>query len=309
MNVMRCNLTFKANFIIPAMVAMIVFFTACDKGIEETSGDKDTGDEAIVYVINSEGEKGFTFVEFSNQGSANIFLGLSKNADSDVSATLKYDPQVLNVYNIAHETDYQLFPQELVTLEGDVAIAKGVDKSDEVEVKFKTTDNLKSDVTYVIPVSTRINSGKAKLPITGATYLLIFRKELNAVTACSKASGIKVISCMEINYTNPLNNLCFTLKESGKPLIDIVILFSANINYDETTRKVYVNNNSNLQHLLDNREKYIKPLQDRGMKVLLGLLGNHDRSGVANLSNATARAFAHEIKSVCDTYKLDGVLF
>lgn len=112
---------------------------------------------------------------------------------------------------------------------------------------------------------------------------------------------------MEINDTNPLNNLCFTLKESGKPLVDILILFSANINYNNETGKVYVYNNPNVQHLLDNREKYLKPLQDRGMKVVLGLLGNHDRAGVSNLADETAKVFAQELKVICDSYQLDGI--
>lgn len=114
---------------------------------------------------------------------------------------------------------------------------------------------------------------------------------------------------MEVNDTNPLNNLCFTLKSSGKPLIDMVILFSANINYSNETCRVYVYNNPNVQHLLDNREKYLKPLQDRGIKVVLSILGNHDRSGVANLADETARQFAQELKAVCDAYKLDGIFF
>jgi hypothetical protein len=114
---------------------------------------------------------------------------------------------------------------------------------------------------------------------------------------------------MEINDANPLNNLCFTLKESGKPLIDMLILFSANINIDAQSGRVIVYNNPNVQHLLDNRKKYLKPLQDRGMKVVLGLLGNHDHSGVANMSETTAREYAKEVKAVCDAYNLDGIFY
>ncbi len=112
---------------------------------------------------------------------------------------------------------------------------------------------------------------------------------------------------MEVNDTNPLNNLSFTLKKSGKYLIDAVILFSANINYNAETGRVYVYCNPNVQHLLDNREKYLKPLQDRGMKVLLGILGNHDRAAIDNLSDETARLFALDCKGMVDAYQLDGV--
>ena len=45
------------------------------------------------------------------------------------------------------------------------------------------------------------------------------------------------------------------------------------------------------------------------MKVILSILGNHDRSGVANLGEQTAREFAREIRDVCAAYDLDGVFF
>ncbi|AVF48183.1 endo-beta-N-acetylglucosaminidase F1 [Elizabethkingia anophelis] len=129
-----------------------------------------------------------------------------------------------------------------------------------------------------------------------------------AVTGTTKAN-IKLFSFTEVNDTNPLNNLNFTLKNSGKPLIDIVVLFSANINYDAANDKVFVSNNPNVQHLLTNRTKYLKPLQDKGIKVILSILGNHDRSGIANLSTTRAKAFAQELKNTCDLYNLDGVFF
>ena len=65
----------------------------------------------------------------------------------------------------------------------------------------------------------------------------------------------------------------------------------------------------NEQHLLDYKEKYLKPLQEKGIKVILGILGNHDRSGIANLTPKGAKLFAKDIKSVLDAYELDGVFF
>lgn len=80
-------------------------------------------------------------------------------------------------------------------------------------------------------------------------------------------------------------------------------------NIEVRNSKVYVFHNPNLAHILANRDKYLKPLQDRGIKVLLSILGNHDHSGVANLSDETAKKFAQELKAVCDAYKLDGVFY
>lgn len=134
---------------------------------------------------------------------------------------------------------------------------------------------------------------------------------MNGNTNVLKSSTTQSVKIISITGTsvNPLNNLCFTLKKSGKPLADIVIIFSANINYNSQTGKVYVYKNNDVTQLLNNKEKYIKPLQDRGIKVLLSILGNWDISGISNLAPQTAKEFANELKTVCNTYNLDGVFF
>lgn len=114
---------------------------------------------------------------------------------------------------------------------------------------------------------------------------------------------------MEVNDTNPLNNLRFTLKNSGKYMVDALIMFSGNINYNAETGRVYFFANPNVQHLLDNREKYLKPLQDRGMKVIMGVMCNHDRACISNLADETAKLFAQELKALCDAYQLDGIFW
>lgn len=131
------------------------------------------------------------------------------------------------------------------------------------------------------------------------------------VTPTLKAAStdIKIISCMEVNECNPLNNGSYTLKSSGKPLFDMLILFSSNINYNEQLGKPYIHHNTELTNILNNSDKYIKPLKDKGIKVILSLLGNWDRAGVSNMNEATAKQFALDIKQTLDTYNLDGVFF
>lgn len=82
---------------------------------------------------------------------------------------------------------------------------------------------------------------------------------------------------------------------------------AANINYDSENDKVYVHANANVQALLDESDIYLQPLRERGIKVYLGILGNHDAAGVAQLSAWGAQQWAQEVAKLCKTYKLDGV--
>lgn len=306
---MKYNRFTKLSIFVLALCGFV--FTACDESITIDKTDEsryETPQEPIGFIVNEDGMREFASTNFRNEGVAELFVGLTKEAGEDASFVLKYDAEVLKAYNEENKSNYAIFPQELVTLPENITVSKGSKKSAKAAVKFSTGDALDTHSSYVIPLRAEIKSGSVKLSEKESSFLL-FVKDFTKLPDTKKSTGIEIISCMEVNDTNPLNNLCFTLKNSGKYLVDMVILFSANINYNNETGKVYVYNNPNVQHLLNNREKYLQPLQDAGMKVVLGILGNHDRAGVANLADETARAYAQELKSVCDAYKLDGIFF
>lgn len=310
---MNYNKFIKIQFMTLLFASAGCAFTSCEDDIEVGRIDESgyvTSNDVLGYLIDASGKRAISNVEFRSTGTTEVFLNTSQKAAQKSTAVITYDKAVLDAYNAKQGSKYEAFPLESVTIsnEGLLTLAQGENRSNKLEVTYQTFEGSTSEKSYVIPLKVTTQSGDLKLTEEESTYLL-FVKDLTGIPDCNKASGIKVISCMEVNDTNPLNNLCFTLKNSGKPLVDILIMFSANINYNAETGRVYVYNNENVQHLLDQRVKYLKPLQDRGMKIVLGILGNHDRSGVANLADNTAKAFAQELKAVCDAYHLDGVFF
>lgn len=96
----------------------------------------------------------------------------------------------------------------------------------------------------------------------------------------------------------------------GRQLFDVAIIFAANINYNTSTQKAYLSFNTQVTNVLSNKNTYIKPLQDKGIKVMLSILGNHQGAGFANFPNqAAAQAFAQELANAVNTYGLDGIDF
>ncbi|WP_420187622.1 BT_3987 domain-containing protein [Bacteroides pyogenes] len=306
----------RIKFIKPQYWLMAFVLTAClaactndDIKIGQVDeGNYTVSSEELAFINDINGKRMFTVTEFRNEGSTELFVNVPKKASANSSVTATYDKSVLDTYNANNNSDYEVFPEQHVTFdkEGIITLNAGEMKSSGLKISFTSNGTLSTDKSYVIPLRMKVTSGNFKLAKEDETRL-IFVKDLTGLPDCRKESGIKVFSCMEVNDTNPLNNLSFTLKKSGKPLIDVLIIFSANINYDEKTGRVYIYNNENVQAILDKREHYLKPLQDRGMKVILGILGNHDRSGIANLADETAKAFAQEVKAMCDAYNLDGI--
>ncbi len=119
----------------------------------------------------------------------------------------------------------------------------------------------------------------------------------------------KITVYIEVNDINPLNAGSYYLQNDNKPFFDYAIIFAANIRGTGTaaTDMPLLYNNENVQAILNNHTKYIKPLQDKGIKVLYSILGDHTGLGVANLNDAQITAFATAVKDTLDKYNLDGV--
>ncbi|QNK62444.1 chitinase [Pedobacter sp. PAMC26386] len=114
---------------------------------------------------------------------------------------------------------------------------------------------------------------------------------------------------VEVNNNDILNVGKYKLT-NGKQLFDIGIIFAANINYNTTTQKAELFFNPQVTAVLTNKATKIKPLQDKGIKVMLSILGNHQGAGFANFpTQAAAQDFAQQLSDAVTTYGLDGIDF
>ncbi|RZS37630.1 glycosyl hydrolase family 18 (putative chitinase) [Herbihabitans rhizosphaerae] len=113
---------------------------------------------------------------------------------------------------------------------------------------------------------------------------------------------------VEVNSNSMLNVGKYTLASDGSPVFDIAAIFAANINYDGS--KAYLHFNENVRKVLDGVETQVRPLQQKGIKVVLSILGNHQGAGFANFpSKEAAAAFATQLADAVAKYGLDGIDF
>lgn len=138
---------------------------------------------------------------------------------SEQTFTVSYDASALERYNAANGTSYEALPENLITIYGTATIAAGEQKSKAVKIGYSTADNLKKDGTYAIPLTVK-GSGAATSAEKGDFIYLV--RDITKMPNCHKGTGQIVISCQETNDATPLHNLCYTLKESGKYVIDQV---------------------------------------------------------------------------------------
>lgn len=232
--------------------------------------------------------------------SVKVKLSVTAAAASDVEVKLFYDEGYLREYNYINKEQGEavLYPKEKVTIpaDGKIVLKAGQTESEEVEVKLDAT-GLSMGSPYLLPLYLR-----------AVENAVVKQAEcrVNVLVKKQNPKQIKNVVYFEVNDCNPLNALEYELAD-GTPFFDAVILFAANINYNRAEDVVYLANNPNVQALLDDSEIYLQPLRKKGIKVYLGLLGNHDAAGLCQLSDWGAQQWAQEVAEACKTYKLDGV--
>lgn len=262
--------------------------------------------ENSAYLCDAPTGKRSQVVElYLNDHTTKVGLNLSKPVTKDTKATVKVDASWLQSYNKARDTEFEIIPEGVVTLENDGVLSPVSEKQLEVGLTIALDNALEADKTYALPLTIE-TSGDLKLK-EESKHCLYFVRNMSYYGDCFKGEDLpKGYLFFETGSANPLNALQFQM-ENGKFLWDVVVLFAGNINIDPVTNRPCVRCNPETQYLLDNNETFLQPLRKRGMKVLLGILGNHDQSGVAQLSKQGAKDFARELAQYCKAYNLDGI--
>lgn len=121
-------------------------------------------------------------------------------------------------------------------------------------------------------------------------------------------TGPVTVAYIEVNDHSMLSAGKYTLASNGAQVIDVAVIFAANINYDGSNAYLFCN--PQVQNVLDNVATQVRPLQAKGIKVLLSILGNHQGAGFANFPDqASADAFAQQLADTVNQYGLDGIDF
>lgn len=233
-------------------------------------------------------------------------LKLTSALEDAGSMTLYYDEQVLNNWNeFGGSPQCTRLPEDSYTLpeEGFTIPAGQTNVQLPIEINL---ENLEYETSYMLVLrveSKSENIGEVTYGTDGLRYIITTAK---APAKPVDHSTRKNVAILEVNDVNPLSLLEVKFTD-GSLFFDGVVLFSSNIQYNADGNYVELYHNPNVQTLLEQRDTYIKPLQDAGIEVYLSILGNWTPAWVSNLLPATAQDFAEQVKETVDYYHLDGV--
>lgn len=257
---------------------------------------------------------------FSEDYSSEVAFNISRAPKEGIDMKVVYDESYVDIYNEENGTSYLPLPKDRFSIRNDGRIVVAPDQKVSYKLGIsiaKPSAVSSEDKIYILPLKAEILSGPAQ-PSVDDSHCIYLVKETGvkisegyeaaegAGTAYRKPEEKQTVLFFEVNDTNPLNALQFQM-EDGRYLWNYVVLFAANINYDSEKGEVYIYCNDQVQYILDHNEEIIQPLRKRGIKVLISILGNHDESGLAQLSEIGAKQFARKVKDLCEAYNLDGV--
>ena len=268
--------------------------------VSQEAGNGEGGDGGEVSGAKAVLAASVEALDLQADGTATFTVKMTTEAaaEAPMVAELSFDALYLEEFNYITGNEYNTYKEGEVTFsdEAKLTIAAGAKESNEVTVTLSGKEN-----EYTIGY---LSSIVAK-PVENVSFSRD-GKRVNVISTKKNNRDIKNILYFEVNDCNPLNALEVVL-EDGTPFFDAVILFAANINYNTQDDVVYLHNNPNVKALLDESDVYLQPLRKAGIKVYLGLLGNHDQAGLCQLSDWGAQQFAREVAITCKECKLDGV--
>ena len=303
------NKTMKHIFNKIAAVAVCGFcLAACvepitvDK-VDESAFNNVTNLVGSVRDLNTNKQENIVEIRKEDYNTSILFT-LARTPKMGVDVKVAYDAAYVEKYNTIHGTSFEALPQEQFSLQNDgkIVVAPDETRSFSLDLKISQFSDTE-EKTYVLPLKATVSTDGVVASESRLVYLV---KNMSFQGMAKPGKDKQVIVFFEVNNTNPLNALQFET-EDGHLLIDYLVLFAYNINYDAEKGRVYCFANPQCQYILDHYDEIIKPLRERGMKVIISVLGNHDMAGLAQLSDMGAREFAKEMAALVYGYGFDGI--
>lgn len=237
-----------------------------------------------------------------------ITAAFDTSEETLTSMTEKYaEIKGMNLFALLRTESYEL-PQTVILAPSE--------QSATISIKIKDVE----EGTFVLPLV--LKSGEQEL---GVQFVEVIKHPatdidmawLDRTPSVSEPRFVAIIETAENDLRNAGNYVLYpngiAQPESRRPLFDMTVIFSANMNWNAIQGKPELYYNESVRRILDNRDVFVKPLQDKGIKVLLSVMPNHQAIGFSNLDITGERTmikeFARDIHEAIQQYGLDGVMF
>lgn len=272
-----------------------------DKGLNSTLGMLRSADNTGNTVILPLGEDA--------PADESFYLELPRPAAQTVSRTVTVDETLVGEYNRVNNKKLKPFPATNVTFtnDGQLTVAKGELRSPAGAVTLTYNKALTDTLLLALSVNDAAEEYR-KL------YLLVV-KEAAKEDKPSKwipkpgfpKQATRLVMCINTEMMTPRAAIYFLLSKNSKlyGMFEDINLMAATVRNDNGMPALYFG--SDIRHVLNNAERYIRPLQLYGRKVCLTVKGGGQGIGFCNLGDKQIADLVFRLKHTVDSYGLDGL--
>lgn len=256
-----------------------------------------------------------------------IYYFLSQPAKTELTVTAIADEKLVEDYNKANNTKLDAFPTENVRFQSNGILSVTTGKQESAKIKFKvTTAGLNLDTPYLLPITIEQIPTGVQIPTEKQVlyYIVNIRKRVTTCYPNNKYQQIDIPpmlpDALVVFYVNtstyqPLIADVYGILKINRTdysevlynIGSIVNLRIATVDYAPVNGRAQLNLGNDLRDVLEQADKYIRPLQDHGRKVCLCVEGGGKGLGFCNMTDKQIVDFTLQVKNVVDLYKLDGV--
>lgn len=240
-----------------------------------------------------------------------LLCRLSRPAERVLTLKVEVDPEAADAYNTEHETHYPLFPSEHVVLFTPTTIDAGARQSEPLRVLFERAHVEVG--TYLLPLKATIEPEAVQQQDAAMRFCYVVQVYEDREPGVLDKWPFLTVGYINTEQMNPLYadgffyiqevNMGPPMVRTDKTWLDMVPLRKSSITCDAAGR-VSFTLGPDLAYVLENRQKYIVPLQRGGRNVLLCINGC-----LRALSDEQIAEAAYRIAKVVTQNGIDGVNF
>lgn len=310
-------------------------FTACETDPVEQKGGKLPDKEGIenVYGIlrcSSSCENTVDMILTEGNGFLvnGVYFEQTKPVSENVSIQLQIDESVIEAYNTLTGEERTLLPESNYEfMEGNtLEISANGKQSALKQIKFLAEGLAAGE--YVLPVSIGEQEQGNILRDNIIYFNITIREPFVGENPLDQEefypeegeNGAKepIFMVFYVNtkdYDPRLVTDFYMRKRQRRPPVDvwtravgnIVNLRTVVLKYDEASGRALLDLGSDMTHVLSHASTYIWPIQETERKVCLSLEGGGTGLGFCNLTDEQIADFVAQVKTVVETYNLDGI--
>lgn len=272
-----------------------------------------------------------------------LVLTLSKPAPTDLTAEIVIGSEFSAEYNAEVERRNQqrigyfrkcdvivdgymtaFVPSDNLQMNAKITIGAGKTSSEKIGISISNA-MLDPETIYSLPLTIKLSDGSSTLLLTKLEYIISVDKLSVKIDNpyCETTGKIEMnqelftVLYLNVEEYQPqaANVLTYMRTHMDEGYLqkhytlagNIVNLRPSTVGYAPESQRVIFSLSPDLNYVLENSARYIRPLQAAGRKVCICIQGGGKGIGFCNMSDAQIEDFTDQVKTVIETYGIDGI--